>query len=135
MPKSLDWRPEYSVGNDTLDSQHIMLLELCKRVSGYVCDGSKTSIKAFQSILNELVAYASMHFQTEERMLEQAGYPMLVNHKASHDKYSDTMVEYLIESIDGGINSSALSEFLKQWWLNHILVSDMDYRDYVKNRA
>ena len=54
MNNSYEWKPEYSVGNEMLDTQHQQLLKICKDVSDYRCDRSKNSILDFHSILNDL---------------------------------------------------------------------------------
>lgn len=126
------WRPEYSVGNQTLDLQHKRLLKLCERVSSYQCDKSKASIDAFHVILNDLAFYATKHFETEEQVLQQTGYAKLSVQKMEHDEYSDKMVEFLIAAIGGDIDKVALQRYLESWWVNHILVSDMEYSDWLK---
>ncbi len=126
------WKPEYSVGSHTLDSQHKKLLELCKRVSSYKCDQSKASIHEFHGILNDLAFYATKHFETEEQVLRQIGYPKLSAQKEQHDGYSERLVEFLMDAIGGNIDKSALHNYLEQWWINHILVSDMEYSDFLK---
>lgn len=126
------WRPEYSVGHQTLDLQHKRLLKLCERVSSYQCDKSKASIDAFHVILNDLAFYATKHFETEEQVLQQTGYAKLSVQKMEHDEYSDKMVEFLIAAIGGDIDKVALQRYLESWWVNHILVSDMEYSDWLK---
>lgn len=130
-----EWKPEYSVGNRTLDSQHKKLLELCKRVSSYECDRSKASIDAFHAILNDLAFYARKHFETEEQVLRQIGFPKLSEQKEQHDGYSEILVEFLLAAIGGTIDKSALQNYLENWWINHILVSDMEYSDFLKRTA
>lgn len=130
-----EWKAEYSVGNPTLDLQHKRLLDLCKRVSTYQCDQSKTSILAFHGILNDLAFYASKHFETEEQVLRQIGYPKLSEQKEQHDGYSETLVDFLLAAINGNIDKCALQNYLEGWWINHILVSDMEYSDFLKRTA
>lgn len=129
------WKPEYSVGNQTLDMQHMRLLELCVRVSNYQCDKSKASMDAFHVILNDLAFYATKHFETEEQVLRQVGYPKLSVQQQEHDEYSDRLVEFLLAAIDGEIDKPALQDYLERWWIHHILVSDMEYSDFLKHNS
>lgn len=130
-----EWKPEYSVGNRTLDLQHKKLLALCKRVSSYKCNRSKASIDEFHGILNDLAFYASKHFETEEQVLRQIGYPMLSSQKEQHDGYSETLVEFLLSAINGNIDNTALHDYLEKWWINHILISDMEYSAFLKENT
>jgi hemerythrin len=131
MELPYDWRPEYSVGNKTLDSQHQKLLQICKRVSVYRCDGTRTSISHFHTILNDLASYAATHFETEERVLHRIGYPSLLQQNIEHKEYSERLVDFLCAAIDGRIDREALEEFLWKWWVSHILESDMQYASYI----
>lgn len=126
------WKPEYSVGNRTLDMQHKRLLELCKRVSNYQCDKSKAGIDAFHVILNDLVFYATKHFEIEEQVLREIGYPKLSEQQQEHDEYSEKMVDFLLAAIGGEIDKTSLQAYLEKWWIDHILVSDMEYSDFLK---
>ena len=132
MSNLSEWKPEYSVGNTTLDSQHRKLLELCHRVSHYQCDGTKSSIDNFHSILSELAFYADQHFALEEDVLHRVGFPDLDQQIQDHDAYREWLTEFLFTTMDGKVDKSALQEYLEQWWIGHILDSDMQYSDYFK---
>lgn len=132
MNNSYEWKPEYSVGNEMLDTQHQQLLQICKDVSGYRCDGSKSSILDFHSILNDLAFYATRHFEAEEDVLRRVGYPALESQLAEHAQYNESLVDFLLDAINGKIDRDALEGFLGLWWVKHILLSDMHYCDYVK---
>lgn len=131
MPDLSEWRPEYSVGNLTLDVQHQRLLALCKRVSAYEFLRDKSSLEEFHGILNELASYATKHFQTEEDVLRRIGYPGLADQKREHDAYSENLVEFMFDAINGEPNKERLQSYLESWWIDHILVSDMAYRTYL----
>lgn len=126
-----EWKPGYSVGNLTLDSQHKKLLQLCKRVSEYVCDGSQDSIETFHSILSHLAFYADKHFQLEEDVLRRVGYPHLQQQIQEHDAYREWLSEFLCVAMYGNIDKTSLQNYLEQWWVGHILESDMQYSCYL----
>lgn len=135
MPDLSDWRPEYSVGHLTLDTQHQRLLALCKRVSAYEFRRDKQSLEEFHNILNDLAAYASMHFQTEEAVLKAVDYPALAAQKQEHDAYSESLVEFMFDAIHGEPDKLRLQRYLETWWIDHILVSDMAYKTYLLARS
>lgn len=101
-------------------------------MSSYDCDGSKASIESFHVILNDLAFYASKHFETEEQVLMQIGYPKLSAQKDQHDGYSETLVEFLIAAIGGTIDKLSLQNYLEKWWISHILESDMEYKELLE---
>ncbi|MBL8430208.1 MAG: bacteriohemerythrin [Dechloromonas sp.] len=132
MINSYEWKPEYSVGDETLDTQHKQLLKICKHVSDFRCDGSKNSVLDYHSILNDLAFYATRHFEAEEALLRRVGYPALEKQQTEHAEYNETLVNFLYDAINGKVDRDTLEGFLGRWWVNHILLSDMHYSDYVK---
>lgn len=133
MNDTYNWASEYSVGNRTLDAQHQKLLQICKQVSTYRCDGSKSSISAFHLILNDLALYASQHFDFEEEILRRTGYTKLDEQKDDHDTYREHLVHFLYDASAGKVDNKALEDFLGKWWVNHILLSDMQYASHLAN--
>jgi len=68
-----------------LDRQHRDLLAICAKASD-VLDENSTSDKAeFHVVLNDLYATVVLHFDTEEEILRQHGYPKLAEHKREHE--------------------------------------------------
>ena len=134
MSYTYEWKPEYSVGSKTLDIQHQKLLMLCKRVSDYQCDSSKRSIETFHSILNDLAFYTKKHFQTEEDVLRLNGNPKLDEQKGLHNEYESRLVDFLNAAMSGEIITEPLQEFLGKWWVNHILTSDVQYRNHTARK-
>lgn len=126
-----EWKTEYSVGNKTLDTQHQRLLKLCKRISDYQCDCTKSSIETFHAILNDLHFYAEKHFEIEEDVLRRIGYPHLNDQKKDHDGYCERLVGFMLSAMNGDIDKSSLQVYLEKWWIDHILISDMQYRSYL----
>jgi hemerythrin-like metal-binding protein len=76
-----------------------------------------------------------MHFQAEEELMRLAHYPGLDEQQRAHRGYVRTLVRLANEN---ALNPSALSEdllqFLKEWWLNHILILDMGYVQLLKDK-
>ena len=106
----------------------------CKRVSDYQCDSSKRSIETFHSILNDLAFYAKKHFQTEEDVLRLNGNPKLDEQKGLHNEYESRLVDFLNAAMSGEIITEPLQEFLGKWWVNHILTSDVQYRNHTARK-
>ncbi len=124
-----DWKPEYSVGNAILDSQHKKLLALCKRVGNY---DAEIDAANFHLILNELAEYADTHFKTEEYILGAVGYSELNEQKDEHEAYIERLTDFLYRATMGRLYRHALSEYLECWWIDHILQSDMKYKTFLK---
>jgi len=131
MPKKLSWNQNYSVGEPTLDAQHQKLMRLCNRLSTCPADNSATANKLFFEILADLSAYAREHFATEESILRACKYPRLATQEADHAEYERHVNEFLKAAETGMPDKSELQKLLSSWWKDHILISDMDYRNHV----
>ena len=130
--QSFEWNSSYSVGDVTLDEQHKKLLLLCKRIAACVQNHAGRSDSEFRLVLNELIDYARNHFEKEEQILRSVKYPFLEEQEKEHSEYEDHIVRFLYSALAGMNDKSSLNEFLGKWWVNHILVSDMKYAQYLK---
>jgi len=130
MPQ-FEWSEIYSVGNQELDQQHQKLFDIANRyntaLEGEV--GQKSLIRIF----NELVEYTGFHFQREEELMREGGFPGFESHKQNHEKLVKLVMYYKQELDMGGlgIEQRAL-DFIKTWLSGHILGMDRKYREFVK---
>ncbi len=122
------WNEEkYSIGNAELDGQHRKILEVIMEVvelhQGSACDETEVL-----SVLLELNQYAADHFAVEERKIESHAPDLLALQEESHRRYSEQIARFMLESGKLQSNLSRLLEFLLDWWENHILHEDMQYK-------
>lgn len=129
---SLDWNPDYSVGNDVLDGQHKNLLALISQAEDLSKEQCPDFAQKFHAIFDELCTYIQEHFRDEEALLEANNYPDLIAHKKEHNDYITNFSEIVYGASKGNLDIYTLNCFLTEWWLNHILTSDMQYKDFIK---
>lgn len=127
MGSMYEWQPMFSVGHPLLDAQHQRLLGLCARASACLADSSEQSVGEFHLILNDLMTYARQHFRTEEQLLRDLSYSHLDTQLAEHEAYLTRLVDFTTEAMFGVIDKPALQHYLGEWWMYHILVSDMAF--------
>lgn len=120
------WSSSYSVGINTIDSQHQELVNILNRL--FIAVSKREGDKAIAGILDALMGYTKEHFTLEERLMQQAKYKDLEAHKLEHKK--------LIEQLDQLCKKHLLEEkpiyfemlsFLKTWLKDHIQGVDMKY--------
>lgn len=128
MGSTNEWQPMFSVGHPLLDEQHRRLLALAQRASACLADSSGESAGEFHLILNDLMEYARQHFRSEEQLLREFGYAGLAAQLAEHQVYLDRLVGFMTAAMDGIIDKQGLQQYLVEWWMRHILVSDMQFR-------
>lgn len=131
MPNTLSWGSRYSVGDATLDRQHKKLLNLCNQLAICASDSSPHSDALFREILDELSAYAREHFATEEAILKACAYPRLATQQWDHSEYEQQVAHARVSAGEGVLDKAGLQRLLSTWWNDHILISDMDYRQHV----
>ncbi|QID19134.1 bacteriohemerythrin [Nitrogeniibacter mangrovi] len=122
------WSVEYSVGVGILDDQHRRLLALCARAAASL-DRDDRALLA--DLLEQMRRYAAEHFHTEERLLEAHGYPGLEAQRQEHAAYLNGLAELQVAQAGGTLTRATVHGFLREWWLGHILASDMGYKGWL----
>ena len=127
---SFQWSPEFSVGNQMLDAQHKKILTLCADIEK-ISRSKSGYAEQLHGLLNEMAVYARTHFKTEEALLEMYHYPDLELQREEHLQYLEDLGEILNESLEGSPEPTRLLFFLQNWWIDHILYSDMQYKAFI----
>lgn len=129
------WDESYSVGNALLDSDHHILLNLLNQLDDAIDTGQSRDVVG--SVINVLTEYVEHHFQREEAMLTEAGYPDCEHHFVEHRTLEGRFREIRSRwaSGDRQVLGEEVMEFLKNWLTSHILVSDKAYRPWVEGSA
>lgn len=123
------WSDDLSVGIDAIDTDHRGILDLIARLhEAYDTDGGADAVRL---AVGRIAAYAETHFQREERMLLEAGYPFLIQHRARHDSFR----AYVANIVMGAAPLPEVGELLSwlvDWWVGHIGTEDKLYRDHMR---
>jgi hemerythrin len=131
------WDSRYNVGIEELDEQHQQLLRLINELDEFVEAGGKHIGKpsCFEA-LNALIKYADTHFRTEERYMEQHGYPMEASQREKHSDFMDRIFELTEESQKGDLLAFfKITNFLKNWYISHVLGMDQEYKDFLVSKG
>ena len=126
------WNEENELGIDIVDEQHRGVVSAINSFYYGVSQGlSKQSLRLTKGMLDEMTI---MHFETEERFLEQMGYPHIHSHALLHQKLLGKMGEIFEESIANN-DPDPFLKFLKNWWLHHINEEDRVYARYLESNG
>jgi hemerythrin len=130
--KKLIWEKNYSVGVEKFDSQHCHLFEITNKLIDYQ-DSLSTQIVC--DTLAEMIKYAREHFADEEILMNQYDYPETASHTKQHDYFINTTAELAIGFMDNqNTTGQEIAEFLLLWLTNHILKTDMKYKDFFRSK-
>ena len=128
------WNESFSVGIPLLDSQHMELIRIINKMID--AKDVKVGSETISEILLSMTNYAMFHFKTEEDFLREHGYPEFESHKKEHTGFRKQTLSFCMDTMD---NKNTIPDeilaFLKDWLLHHILVSDMQYKEFFKSKG
>jgi len=122
------WKAEYNLGIPIIDEHHRTIVALINTLA-YGIMNNQTK-KVLNPLISMIYNYTNIHFQLEEKFLEEINYHDSQGHHALHfeliNKYSDISSRSIRSK-----NPYEFMEFLRDWWLNHICEKDLEYRKYL----
>jgi hemerythrin len=131
--KKIMWDESYSVGVELLDKQHMQIVEIINRLIDEPGEGFGPDEVA--RILADLTKFVHYHFQTEEQLLTEYGYPDLKTQQAEHKDFRKELAGFCMGSMKNHtIIPINVLLYLREWWEDHILVKDMKYSPFLKGR-
>jgi hemerythrin len=121
-----EWMPEYSVNVLEIDDQHKRFIGLLDRL--YVAIQNQTINTQLREILDALIEYAHLHFDTEEKYFKEFNYPLEEEHKEEHKKLLNRVEAfnklYVLKKAD---ISFELVDFMEDWLVDHLKTQDHKY--------
>lgn len=130
----VEWRDEYSVGIAAIDEDHKHLLHLINNLQ--TAAHYQTDASFVKEALNELVDYTKTHFQREEALMEENGYPEFAAHKQEHQTMIakvDELIRHFEQAQDETVEDAV--QFLKNWLVKHINGSDQAYSGFLREKG
>ena len=125
------WNDRLSVGVETLDGEHKILLGLINELYDGILAGQGKQV--LSGVLDRLVEYTQFHFRHEEALFDGAGYLEAENHKRQHDVLAEQVIEVQARFKEGNLPAPSLEvmNFLKDWLYDHVLESDQKYTEHL----
>jgi len=129
------WDKKYELGNNRVDGQH---KSLCDMVNNLIrqCEQGKAS-ETIQETIGFLEDYSNYHFDNEEALQIEIGYPGYNEHKKIHDGFK-AMVSQLLQSYRERGSSEALLADIREtvitWLVDHIHNEDSKIGDYLRRQ-
>jgi hemerythrin-like metal-binding protein len=122
----IQWKDRFNIGYKDIDDQHKVLLALLNDLIDLIDQGGEP--EAVSDIFQRLCGYALTHFTQEERYMRAAGYPGLERQESEHAAFVQQVLAFnqAFDPSDPRLLRETQA-FLRDWYLDHILKSDMDY--------
>jgi len=129
----IEWNDDYRITFAELDEQHRQLFDLINKMYEAMMAGRSErtmttvvhEMATMADVLEELMDYTSYHFLTEENYMVEYAYPEYDVQRTAHGQFIER-VEAFQRDFDNGraVHSMEIVEFIRDWWLSHILVLD-----------
>lgn len=132
-PKDLEWSDKFSTDIVSIDRQHQELLFLSQNLLSILSDENAT-LEDKQAAYHDLVDHAVEHFEYEERLMRNIGYPGLPVHVREHADLRNEIAG-MTELVNKGESMEAwkgLASMVQVWVLRHIVHSDTKIREYIQ---
>lgn len=127
----IKWTDQYKLDIKEIDNQHYGLVIIINELFTLMSEGKAKD--KLNDIFDHLTNYTKKHFSTEELVLHKYAYPDAEQHKGEHQKFIDKLERFKKDFDNNKVTISLeVLNFLKDWLLNHIQISDKKYADYVR---
>jgi hemerythrin len=126
------WDDKYSVGIPLIDEQHKELIRLTNELYESCLAGEDAARANFMEAVKGTVDYVKYHFGVEEKLLQNAKYPELAEHKKEHEAFVRHILNE-VQSFQEGKKfvPNEFVRYLRDWILSHIAVADRRYATYI----
>ena len=118
---------------DEIDKQHSKWLEMYKQMELIVSHEDLTESRTqMDEILEDMYRYTYDHFNYEEEFLRKIEYPEIYEHKQTHREMEEIVYwKYRSSKDQHYISAWNILILLKEWIVEHILIEDKKYADYI----
>ena len=130
----LQWKEKHSVGIAEIDAQHQRMFAIMNELNDAMATEKAKDI--LEGILDRLVNYTATHFVTEERLMNEHGFAGHDSHQRVHEQLTAKVRALQSDYRQGRVAMSIdVMHFLMEWLDQHILGTDMEYRDFLTSRG
>jgi len=128
---TIQWQDSYSVNKPEIDKQHQEWIAIYNRKHSVLLSGTP---EAGNKVLKEMMDYTYYHFHQEEDLMRSFDFPGIVQHRRLHKDFDNLVYQQYrkVNERRGLVLNPEILAIIKEWLLNHILVEDIKYADYVK---
>jgi hemerythrin-like metal-binding protein len=130
--EKITWDDSFNIQVDVIDQQHRRLVELMNRL--IAIQDEKASDDEIAEILGAMTNYLGYHFDTEEQLMIDRGYPELESHREEHQTFVTQTANFIATYRQSGVSlKSDILLFLKEWLVEHIVKTDAHFGQFMKD--
>jgi hemerythrin-like metal-binding protein len=125
----LKWEQKYELGIPEMDNQHKKWVEILNKFYEKV---SKSDLQTnILEMVDEALIYTKYHFREEEKFMASMNYPKLKEQQKMHIDIISTLSNFKsVIMSKKQITSMEVTNELKKWFKEHIMIEDMKYAEF-----
>lgn len=127
------WKNSFKLNIALIDKEHQKLFLIAQKALSFSGQNSSNHVK---NTIRELFDYMKVHFENEEKYMENVGYPSLEEHKKLHETIILQMNEFIkrLPKMNMDQFERKLIEYMDIWLVNHIVYEDEKISQFNKNQ-
>ncbi len=130
----VEWEDKFSVGISGIDEEHKKLIGILNKAI-IASEHNGNTVETLE-LLGDMIEYSRKHFSMEEAYMLKFKFPEYQLHKNEHLDFTDKTIMNYHNFISGDYQTAnEILEYLKQWLVNHIQVTDKKYIDCFKKNG
>ena len=127
----IEWREKMSIGDATIDQDHHALIRLINQYEEAI---AQHDARLLRHTFEGLCDYARAHFKREEKLMETVYFPERNAHGEIHKEFLRRVTDFHFQLLGGEkLPIAQASQFLHDWFVDHVLNEDLKLRDYILN--
>ncbi|HEY9037988.1 MAG TPA: hemerythrin family protein [Roseovarius sp.] len=124
----IEWKPEYSVGNPSVDHEHQELIDLVNQTASAILDNEPEA--NIQDSFGDLLRAITAHFALEEQQMKAYGYDQRAQHKQHHERLLDDLRDIMDDDKTAPDKTAdRLATTLEAWFADHFKTHDARLHD------
>jgi hemerythrin-like metal-binding protein len=127
----IHWDEELALGNELIDTQHRMLVLLCRKLD--IAIKTRQSEQTQRWIMLEVQKFVQFHFLSEENLMHELHYPDVSDHALVHAEFLTQMDMMLAKISHHKEFPEDLLFFLNNWLQEHVKHEDMRIAEHARN--
>ncbi|TAN55043.1 MAG: bacteriohemerythrin, partial [Rhodospirillales bacterium] len=131
----LPWHESFSIGVRALDDDHRHWVDILNQLHDARVKGQDRAF--IDKSIDDLFSHMRQHFQREEGVMSQAGYPGFAHHKEMHD-HSLAEMKSLVDrhkTYGDKVDPKHILEFVKSFFVNHVTSEDLRMREFFREKG
>jgi len=136
----IKWDARLKIGNDLIDAEHKLIISLLNTINLILRHPEERDELLF--FIDQLIEFSKEHFEHEEKLQVRYYFPHYMENKLGHQKLLAEL-ERIRDNIDNLVaipeqysegyknEANKLTKLLQDWFVDHIIKSDMKMKGYV----